>query len=79
MLTLSLSPDGDRVAVRADGQPSHSFPLADLVLTEAQAKEFLADPSRYGRRLFSLLFPDRSFARQALDALPPAPHPDGVL
>ncbi|MCX8066807.1 MAG: CHAT domain-containing protein [Anaerolineae bacterium] len=79
MFTLALFPEGGHVAVRADGQPSHGFPLADLVLTEAQAKEFLADPSRYGRRLFSLLFPDRSFARQALDALPLAPHPDGVL
>ncbi|MFN3763626.1 MAG: hypothetical protein ACK4WK_10575, partial [Anaerolineae bacterium] len=79
MLTLTLSPDGDHIAVAAGGQPSHSFPLAALALTPEQAAEFFADPSRYGQRLFAALFPERSFARQMLDALPQAPHPEGVL
>ncbi len=79
MLTLTLSPGDGRIAVAANGKPSHGFPLADLALTPEQAEEFFADPSHYGGRLFAALFPERSFARQMLDALPPAPHPDGVL
>ena len=77
MLTLSLHVDGDRVAVEADGAPSHSFPLADIRLTPEQARAFLDDPSVYGARLFAALFPEGSPARWKLDALPLAP--DGVL
>jgi len=77
MLTLSLHVDGERVAVEADGAPSHSFPLADIRLTPEQARAFLDDPSVYGARLFAALFPEGSPARRKLDALPLAP--DGVL
>ncbi|MGB9872893.1 MAG: CHAT domain-containing protein, partial [Anaerolineae bacterium] len=79
MLTLTLSPDGDRIAVTADGISSHDFPLADLVLNPEQTAAFFADPSGYGQRLFAALFPERSLARRTLDALPLAPHPDGIL
>ena len=79
MLTLILHLDGDRVAVEADGAPSHSFPLADIRLTPEQARAFWNDPSACGARLFAALFPEGSPARRKLDALPLAPHPDGVL
>ena len=79
MLTLSLHVDGNQVAVAADGAPSHRFPLTDIRLTPEQARAFLADPSAYGARLFAALFPEGAPARRKLDALPLAPHPDGVL
>jgi len=69
MLTLQLILNDKQIAVRANGQESHSFSLLDLGQTDKEWRDFLKDPRPYGGKLFQALFKDDTQARKAFDDL----------
>ena len=79
MLTLHLSMRGNNVYVAVSGEESHTFPVADIAIGADRAREFFQNPCPYGQRLHNALFPAGSAAAEALRALPPAPHSEGIL
>ncbi|NLP09407.1 hypothetical protein GX408_03310, partial [bacterium] len=66
VLSLQLDRDQKQVSVCCDGADSHSFALADIVLSKEQAEQFISDPSNYGQRLYAALFAVDSRAADAL-------------
>ncbi len=76
MLTLALRPTANPpvVSVFVNDLESHTFPIAALALNETQVDEFYANPSGYGQRLYTAIFPEGSQARQALHNLTPGSH-----
>ncbi len=70
-LTLNLTLINNKVNVRANGQESHQFSLADLHFpqTAAEFKNFVSNPRDIGANLFQALFKDDSPARAEFDAL----------
>ncbi len=76
MLTLHLTLTNQQVSVRANGQESHHFSLADLhwPQTSAEIKAFVDNPREIGAYLFRALFADGSPAREVFDALTKLPE-----
>lgn len=65
--------DLNQVAVAWDGQPSHTFPLSDLLPQQQADQLVLANPIETGMRLFAALR-GRQHGPRRLDQAPQA-HP----
>ncbi len=74
-MELVLTPNAqNQVTVTCDGQPSHTFPLNDIISQRQDNQLGLIDPIQIGARLFAALFADGSPTRLAWDA-----HPKRIL